>query len=361
MSPSETTIQTILAQFGLGEGMTHSIAPLGKGLINNTWKITLGNPSEDSAISSSYVIQKINQDVFKNPRTIDANLSLVGAHLKKKHPDYYLPLPLPATNGESLLAIPGDDPSDSAIGYYRLMPFVSGAVTIEVVATPGQAYEAALQFGRFTRRLHTLDIRNLHPTIPLFHDLGLRYRQFNDAMESGNQVRVHECAELIAKLIDLSQIVEEYEKLQQDPGAVLRATHHGTKISNVLFDGAGKGLCVIDLDTVMPGYFISDLGDMIRTYICPVSEEEADTTKIGIRPDFYQALIQGYSDEMGDELTDMEKEHFKFAGLFMTYMQALRFLTDYLLNDIYYGAKYPRHNLVRATNQCTLLERLSEL
>ena len=128
----------------------------------------------------------------------------------------------------------------------------------------------------------------------------------------------------------------------------------------MLFDSAGKGLCVIDLDTVMPGYFISDVGDMMRTYLSPVNEEESETDKIIIRKDFYEAIVQGYLSEMGPELTETEKEQFHFSGLFMVYMQALRFLTDHINNDVYYGSRYEGQNLVRAINQATLLKRLIE-
>ena len=127
-----------------------------------------------------------------------------------------------------------------------------------------------------------------------------------------------------------------------------------------MFDKEGKGLCVIDLDTVMPGYFISDVGDMMRTYLSPVSEEERDFSKIIVRDEFYKAIVQGYFNEMKGELTDTEKNYFFYAGKFMIYMQALRFLTDHLNGDIYYGAKYPGQNFIRAQNQLVLLERLME-
>jgi hypothetical protein len=111
----------------------------------------------------------------------------------------------------------------------------------------------------------------------------------------------------------------------------------------------------------MPGYFISDLGDMMRTYLSPVSEEEADLNKILVRKEIFDAVVEGYGEEMGSELTVLEKSLFTFAGQFMVYMQALRFLADFLLGDIYYGAKYPGHNLVRAKNQLTLLNRLEAI
>jgi len=117
---------------------------------------------------------------------------------------------------------------------------------------------------------------------------------------------------------------------------------------------------VIDLDTVMPGYFISDVGDMMRTYLSPVSEEEKDFSTISIRNDFFNAIVRGYLDEMSQELSDVEKAHFVYAGKFMIYMQAIRFLTDYLNNDRYYTPRYEGHNYIRAGNQAVLLQKLTE-
>jgi thiamine kinase-like enzyme len=155
--------------------------------------------------------------------------------------------------------------------------------------------------------------------------------------------------------------VDVYVSLKADPGFQLRVTHHDTKISNVLFDDRDRGLCVIDLDTVMPGYFISDVGDMIRTYVSPASEEEVDLSAVVVRREFYQAIYDGYMGEMEDVLSGVERGQFGYSGLFLVYMQALRFLTDHLNGDVYYGARYRGHNLNRAANQAALLRRLMEL
>jgi thiamine kinase-like enzyme len=136
--------------------------------------------------------------------------------------------------------------------------------------------------------------------------------------------------------------------------------HHDTKLSNILFDKADKALCVIDLDTVMPGYFISDVGDMMRTYLPPVSEEEQDLSGISVRPEYFRAIVSGYLEGMEGNMTALEQDQFLFAGRFMIYMQAMRFLTDFLTGDPYYGARYPGHNLVRARNQIRLLQRFNE-
>jgi thiamine kinase-like enzyme len=160
-------------------------------------------------------------------------------------------------------------------------------------------------------------------------------------------------------LLENRGIVDSYVEVISSGDFRLRVTHHDTKIGNVLFDKHHKGLCVIDLDTVMPGYFISDVGDMMRTYLSPVTEEEKSFDKITLRPDFFVAIVKGYLSEMADELSALEKKSFLYAGKFMIYMQALRFITDYLQGDIYYKSRYAGHNLLRGENQITLLRLLS--
>ena len=200
----------------------------------------------------------------------------------------------------------------------------------------------------------------MHIPLPNFHDLSLRYAQFENAIVNGNPQRIGESKEAIAFIKEHADIVANFEKIKANPNFKIRVMHHDTKVNNVLFDKDNKGLCVIDLDTVMPGYFISDVGDMMRTYLSPVSEEEKDFSKIEIREDYFKAILDGYLSEMQDELSQDELKHFVYAGKFLIYMQALRFLTDYLLDDVYYGSQYPGHNFVRANNQIVLLKRLME-
>ena len=172
--------------------------------------------------------------------------------------------------------------------------------------------------------------------------------------------RIKESEDAILIIHENRNILEQYEKIKSNPDFKLRVTHHDTKISNVLFDENDNGLCVIDLDTVMPGFFISDVGDMMRTFLSPASEEEKELDKIIVREDFFRAILEGYLSEMKNELSKEEIAHFVYAGKFMVYMQAIRFLTDYINDDVYYGARYTGHNLVRALNQITLLKRLTE-
>lgn len=334
----------ILHCYGIDE-TTARVEPFGSGLINHTWIIRTGE--------STYILQRINQNVFKAPQDIADNTRVIGEWLAAHHPDYLFVGATKTIQQEDMVYSPGE-------GYFRLFPFVKNSHTITIVNTPSQAYEAALQFGRFTSLLSDFPATTLKTTLPDFHNLGLRYQQFDNALLQGNQTRLDAARQLIGYLKDQQEILVISERVKISPAFKQRVTHHDTKISNVLFDNNDKGLCVIDLDTVMAGHFISDVGDMIRTYTSPVSEEEADFDRIQIREDYFQAIVAGYLQEMGPILTGEEKDHFIYAGKFMIYMQALRFLTDHLLDDVYYGARYEGHNYNRAFNQAILLQRLTE-
>ena len=336
-------LDAVLAAYGLP--VDTSVTPHGSGLINRTWLIRNGK--------GKFILQRINQDVFSTPALIAENIERVGRYLSTHYPEVVFPRPVATTNGETLVSTGPDS-------FYRLYPFIEDSVTIDVVDQPGLAYEAAKQFGAFTRMMNGFPAAQLHETLPHFHDLSLRYDSFREALSTGQPDRIQKAGELIGYLQSQHHLVTKYQRILTDPGFRIRVTHHDTKISNVLFDKAGNGICVIDLDTVMPGYFISDVGDMLRTYLCPVTEEEKDTTRIHVRLDYFEAIVQGYLDEMQYVLTPDEKKAFVYAGEFMVYMQALRFITDYLLGDKYYGSRYEGHNFIRALNQATLLQRFSE-
>lgn len=336
--------RTILNAYGI-TGEHVDVRPFGSGLINHTWMVKTGD--ED------FILQRINHSIFKQPAAISANISMTGNYLSQHSPEYLFVMPEKTLQGEEMLQLPGE-------GYFRLFRFVKNSLSIDVVHSPRQAFEAAAQFGRFTRLLADFPAEKLHDTLPDFHNLTLRYSQFELAVKQGNAARIAQAAQLIHFLERQKDIASTYEMICNDPEFKKRVTHHDTKISNVLFDAHDQGLCVIDLDTVMPGYFISDVGDMLRTYLCPVNEEEKDLSRISIRADYFKAIADGYLGQMKDELTKAEKEHFVYAGKFMIYMQALRFLTDHLNDDIYYGAKYEGHNFIRAGNQAMLLNKLLE-
>lgn len=334
---------TVLQAFGLS---TNSVVePITSGIINSTWKV--------KSEKGNYILQRINDLVFVNPEDIHENIAAIALYLKKNYQHYLFPAPILSLEGLELVHILGK-------GYYRLFPFIVGTHTINVVENTKQAFEAAEQFGRFTAYLGGFDITKLKVTIPHFHDLTFRYKQFQESIQNGNAERVKEEQSLITRLVKLDYLVKQYGVITQNPAFKKRVTHHDTKISNVLFNEENNAVCIIDLDTLMPGYFISDVGDMMRTYLCPVSENEEDLSKIVVRPSFYYAIVEGYYKEMKNELTAEEKNYFFYAAQFMIYMQAIRFLTDYFNDDKYYQIGYKTHNLVRAINQTVLLERLME-
>jgi thiamine kinase-like enzyme len=335
----------LLGLYGLDEKRCN-IQPFGNGLINNTWKISCGD--------TDYILQRINQHIFKQPFLLVDNIRKLSVYFKENHPEYLFVAPLLTLTGEDFII-------DNKTDYYRMFPFVRDSYTSDTVTKPSLAFEAAKQFGRFTSMLSGFDPLQLDITLPDFHNLSLRYQQFESSIKNGNAGRISQSTECIDFLRRHKSIVEVFEKIKTNPHFKLRVTHHDTKISNVLFGREnGIGLCVIDLDTVMPGYFISDVGDMLRTYLSPVSEEEKDFSRIEIREEYFRAIAQGYLGEMQSELSEDEKSHFVYTGKFMIYMQAIRFLTDYLNNDIYYGSKYDGHNFIRANNQIELLKRMME-
>lgn len=333
-----------LKEFGIDAAAT-VIKPFGTGLINNTWYVKHNG--------DEFILQKINHNVFKDPSAIATNIRLICEYFKENHPGYLFPCPRKTATGEEMIFI-------KEKGYFRLFPFIKNSHTVDVVHSTSQAFEAAKQFGRFTNLLSGFEVKKLKITLPDFHNLTLRYQQFESAIQNGNKQRIEEAIDMILFLKGQHEIVAIADKINKNSDFKKRVTHHDCKISNVLFDDNDKGLCVIDLDTVMPGYFISDVGDMVRTYLAPVSEEEKDFTKIEIREEYFKAIAEGFLGEMKKELTETEKEHFVYAGKFITYMQALRFLTDYLNNDIYYGSKYEGHNFIRSANQVTLLKKIIE-
>lgn len=336
-------IASILKTYGIPDLTT--VDTLASGLINRTWKITSG--------TDQYILQRINDNVFRKPYDVAENIKMIDDYLSERFPGYVFAAPLVNVNNDGIVYVKGE-------GYFRLFPFVKGSHTISVVESPQQAFEAALQFGKFTKLLSGFDSSKLHTTIPDFHNLTLRYKQFEEAVTKGNKERIKQSARYIDEIRKHIGILNSYEKIQKSGQVKKRVTHHDTKISNVLFDDDGMGICVIDLDTVMPGYFISDVGDMMRTYLSPANEEEKDFSKIEVREDFFKAIVQGYLANMRDELTEVERELILYGGLFLTYMQAIRFLADYCNNDSYYGASYEEHNFVRAGNQLVLLQRLEE-
>lgn len=333
-------LDNILSSFGLNPP-DYQIRMFGSGLINHTLKV--------SGKGEAYILQQINPAVFKSPQSIANNLAALQTYLKNTCPAYLFVGALPSVSGDFLVK--------SATGaFYRLLPFVKNSKTLLFINNEKEAFEAAKQFGKFTRLLKDFDVGRLEYTLTDFHNLTLRFEQFEAACGSASAERTKHASDEIKEAYRHLDILHTYNQLIAENKIPLRVIHHDTKISNVLFDSRQNGLCVIDLDTVMPGYFFSDVGDMMRTYLSRANEEETDLSKINIRENIFSAICRGYLSEMGSLLTKTEKQYFIFSGSLMIYMQAMRFLTDYLNNDIYYTVAYEGQNLNRARNQFKLLQ-----
>jgi len=324
-----------------------SYEPIHQGLINSTYAV--------KTTEGEFILQSINHHVFKNPTAIDTNIIAISDYLKSNHPSYLFTHLIATPKGNTLVEWEGR--------FYRAFHKMEG-YALSVLDNENQAAQAAMQFSKFTFVLKHFEATQLKDTLPNFHNLSLRYQQFTQALINGNAQRITETADAISFLAAHKNYVDKYSLYIDHADVKKRVTHHDTKISNVLFqknEGVENAICVIDLDTVMAGYFISDVGDMCRTYLSAVSEEEKDLNKIKVDPKKWEALQKGYLQFMKEDLSTFEMDHFFFSGQFMIYMQALRFLTDHLNNDQYYGAKYPGQNLVRALNQIRLLEVYNEL
>lgn len=342
MTEPTIDLSHILTPFGINPKGTPR--PFGSGHINHTFLV-------ESRDGFRFVLQKINTQVFRQPWAIANNLGKAALYLARHHPTYPFITPLRTKDGQELFVETGN--------YWRLTPFVPNSTSINEASTPQQAYEAARQFGLLARNLDGLDMSQFQASIPDFHNLSFRYQQFQEALAQASEVRKSTAREITQYFLDKSEIVSTYESLLQNPDFPDRLMHHDTKINNVLLDATTQqGLAVCDLDTLMPGKVISDLGDMVRTFVSPVSEESTEFEKVVVRKEYYQALIEGYLSEMKAVLTETEKSAIFYSGLFLVYMQGIRFLTDYLNGDVYYPIKYPEHNLDRTRNQMVLLQDL---
>src|SRR5690606_2759619 len=338
-------LKQVLNGFGLNEADWESVE-FGSGHINNTYRLTKKQGGE------KLLLQRINHFVFKNPQAIAGNMRLAAEYLSAHVPDYMFLVGIQTADGAEFLYDREGFP-------WRLLPFIDNTFSMDEVQEPGQARSAARQFAILTRKLSGLDASLLQATIPDFHNLELRYRQFEEALASAGQKHQREAADEIGLCKERAYLAQEYSRLIAHPGCRLRIMHHDTKINNVLFDReSGEAKCPIDLDTLMPGYIFSDLGDMVRTYVSPVSEEETDLSRVRVRDEFFEALYDGYLSEMAGGLSEFEKQHLSFCGKMLLYMQALRFLTDHLQGDPYYKIKYAGQNLDRSRNQLKLLLEL---
>ena len=323
------------------------VQPMEGGLINRTFKVTC-------ELKSPFLLQQINTNVFKNPEEVQSNYILLSQYAEFEFTGLKMPWPVYLNKSETLFA-------DENKNYWRAFQFIENSKSVNSAATAAQARATAKTFAKFTSAFDDLNVSLLKETIPGFHDLSLRYQQFEEALKTELYERMAKTLPLIEQLKQRERYKHFYEIITESDEFPKRVMHHDAKIANILFHQiTGKVICLVDFDTAMPGYFFSDLGDMIRSMTCRQDENSLDYAGINIRKNFYEAIVDGYLSIMGKQFTVSEKKYIHYSGLLIIYMQALRFLSDYLNGDVYYKTTYPEQNFDRAKNQLTLLKRLED-
>lgn len=325
-----------------------TIESLNGGLINHTFRITC-------EFKSPFILQCINKHVFHDPTAVQENYINIWEYAQYEYPRLRIPEPKYCADSITLFV-------DEHENYWRAFEYIDNTKTILATKTKNQAIATASTFAKFTAAFEDFNTTLLKNVIPGFHDLSLRYTQFEQSLNGEYYERMSKALPLIDDLKKRERYKHFYEIMTESPEDFpLRVMHHDAKIANVLFNKKnGRVICPIDLDTVMPGYFFSDLGDMIRSMACINDENSRGLEAISIRKDYYEAIVNGYIAILGNQMTASEKKYIHYAGLIMVYMQSLRFLTDYLNGDIYYRTSYREQNFDRAMNQYVLLSRLEE-
>ena len=302
-----------------------------------------------------YLFQRINQGVFQNPVALMENIARVTRHLGGKFagtcdPSRRALTLLPARNGESFH-------HDEAGNYWRVYWFIEQARSYDAVQSPAQAFAAAQAFGRFQSLLADLPAPRLHDTIPDFHHAPKRFLALQQALAGDARNR----ARLAQPEIAFALRRQALTAVLLDAQLPERVTHNDTKFNNVMLDDAtGEGICVIDLDTVMPGLALYDFGDMVRTTTSPVPEDERDLTKVTMQFPMFEALVRGYLASAGSFLTTAEKQHLGFSGKLITLEIGIRFLTDFIEGDTYLKVHRDGHNLDRCRTQFRLVESIEQ-
>lgn len=350
-------MRQIVSQF-IPESSIGEIKPLGNGLINDTY-IVRTLPGTDT---HDYVLQRINHKVFTDVPGLMNNIVAVTSHIrrrlekegeKEKEVDRKVLTFLP------LISDPTQYYYFDGESYWRLMVFIPGAHTVEAV-TPESARTCGRAFGRFQAML--VDIPDkLVETIPDFHNMEFRLRQLREAVKADAVGRVAEVRPILDELERRADYMCRAERLHREGKLPKRICHCDTKVNNMMFDDkTGEVLLVIDLDTVMPSFVFSDIGDFLRSGACTTPEDEPDTSKIDFDMDIYNAFREGYLESASGFLTREELEGIPYSAALFPYMQCVRFLADYINGDTYYKIAYPEHNLVRSKAQLRLLERVEE-
>jgi hypothetical protein len=329
--------------------------PYGSGHIHDTFRIETAESEKDD-----YILQRLNTRIFKNIPELQENIERVTVHLRKK----LSALPGSDIRRECLWLIPSKEGKswikDRSGNYWRMYIFISDHRSYNIVDTPGKAYEGGKAIGRFQAMLADLPGVPLHETIPFFHNIEKRLETFQKVIKADNAGRVKNAGDEISSILRKAAEMKIILRLGREGKIPLRITHNDTKFNNILLDRNDKALCVIDLDTVMPGYIHYDFGDAIRTAANIAAEDEKELSKVRMDINLFEAYATGYLSETCDTLNDTEKEYLAFSPMLITYTIATRFLTDYIDGDNYFKIHHEHHNLQRARAQLKLAESMEE-
>lgn len=335
------------------EGKLISFTELASGHINDTFLIKTDNHSQ-------FVLQRINKGVFKdvpglilNKVKISEHLLQKMTHLSERERQRRVLSFVKSEDGKAFIT---DEKGD----YWNMMNYIDRSQTFETVSNKEIAYEGAKLFGEFLNLTSDFDPVKLTEVIPHFHDMSFRYSEFEEALKKASAIRLEKAKNYIQEIYKAKEEMHILQRLKDEGKLKIRVTHNDTKISNALFDLNNKGLCVIDTDTVMPGIIHYDFGDAIRTICNTAAEDETDLGLVSFNIKYYQAYLKGFLEKTKSSLTDLEIKYLPLAAKTMTFIMALRFLTDYLNDDIYYKTKYPEHNLDRSKNQLKLIQSFTE-
>ncbi len=324
------------------------IVPLTAGLINQTYKVETKDPG-----ACDYILQCINHQVFQNVDVLQRNIECVTRHIRKKLEEAHET----DINRKVLRFVSARDGKSYHFDgehYWRMCEFIPDSQTLDAV-TPESSYLVGLKFGEFEAMLADIP-EKLGETIPDFHNMEFRIKQLHDAVAENAAGRMEKVQALVSEIEKDADEMCQAERLYREGKLPKRICHCDTKVSNMMFDKDGKVLCVIDLDTTMPSFVFSDFGDFLRSAANTSREDEPDLEKVRFNMEIFKAFAKGYIESAKSFLTPLEIEMLPFAVKLFPYMQAVRFLTDYINGDTYYQIQYADHNYVRTLAQYKLYQ-----
>jgi thiamine kinase-like enzyme len=346
--------EKIFARF-VTAGKFESAALLGSGHIHDTYLIKTAGKSDDD-----YVLQRLNHNVFKNIPELQGNIERVTGHIQSKLEK----IPGSDIKRECLNLIYTKDKKswvlDNEGKYWRMYLFIKDHISYDLVDSPAKAFQGGRAVGKSQAMLSDLGGKPLFETIPWFHDIEKRLETFYLKVKTDSLKRAESVAPEIKFITDRAEDMKIILKLGREGKIPVRITHNDTKFNNILFDRNDKALCIIDLDTVMPGYIHYDFGDAIRTAANMASEDEKDLSHVRLNIDLFAAYAEGYLSETSATLNRIEKEYLAFAPALITYTQAVRFMTDHLDGDNYFKIHHENHNLQRTRAQLKLVSSMED-